>query len=73
MFRILIALVLVGVALWYMLKDGEEKKQVLEQQRQTLESAKEVAKATDEVSAAMAARTDAIRDEMRIGQAAAKE
>lgn len=62
MLRIIISLALIFAVVWYMLKDGDEKKQVLEQQRQTLETAKTAAQATEEASAAMAKQTDAIRD-----------
>ncbi len=63
MLRILISLVLVFAAAWFMLKNGNDNNKVFEQQVKDIEMAKAAAQATSRMSASMAKQSDAIRDQ----------
>lgn len=62
MLRLLVALVLVFVAVWYFVKEERQDKAAVERQMEQIDVAAEAARATEDASAAMAAQADAARD-----------
>ena len=63
MLRMLVALALMFAVLWYLLKDGPQNTQAVEDDAEQLELATQAAGADAAASAAMAAQADAARDE----------
>lgn len=66
MLRLLIAILLIGAALWFYLKDGREQQVAGEQQKEMIDTAKQAAEMTEQVGAEMAKQSDAIRDEINM-------
>lgn len=62
MLRIVVVLALAFAVLWYMLKDGNQNSQVLQEEAEKVEMAKAAVQSSEAMSAAMAEQTDAIRD-----------
>ncbi|MFZ5723223.1 MAG: hypothetical protein ACOY33_06125 [Pseudomonadota bacterium] len=63
MLRMLIALALIGAAVWFYLKDGREQQAAGEQQKQLIDNAQAVREATEKAAASAAQQTDALRDQ----------
>lgn len=72
MLRVLVVLVIAVAALWYFTRNAGEEASVIEDQVEQLESAKVSVKMAEDAAAAMAAQSDAIRDEV-MGGAGRKE
>lgn len=62
MLRLLVALVLVFVAVWYFVKEDRQDKAAIERKMEQVDVAAEAVRATEDASAAMAAQADASRD-----------
>lgn len=73
MLRLLIAILLIGAAVWFYLKDGREQQVAGEQQKEMIDTAKQAAEMTEQVSAEMAKQSDAIRDEINMPAAESPE
>lgn len=73
MLRLLIAMALVFAALWFYLKDGQEKQVAGEQQKEMIDTAQAAVQATEDVAAEMAKQSDAIRDEIQGAEPAVED
>lgn len=65
MLRLLLAFALVGLGLWFYLKDGREQQVAGAQQKEMIDTAQAAKEMTENVSAEMAKQSDEIRDSMR--------
>jgi hypothetical protein len=63
MFRMLVVIVIAVAALWYFTRDTGNAARIAEQQIEEMEMAKESVSAVEDAAAAMAAQSDAIRDQ----------
>jgi len=67
MLRVLVVLVVAVAAIWYFTRDAAEEASVFEEQVEQIEIAETGVAAAEEAAAAMAAQSDAIRDEVMGG------
>jgi hypothetical protein len=69
MLRVLVVLVVAVAALWYFTRDSAQQASVIEDQVEQLETARAGVDAAEQAAAAMAAQSDAVRDEVMGGMA----
>lgn len=63
MLRMLVVIVIAVAALWYFTRDSGSAMKIAEEQRDDLEIARDGAAAAEQAAAAMAAQSDAVRDQ----------